>query len=134
MDILQNLGFNRIGNLLVPNANYCAFEDFVIPVLDKMLAEQKANPDQLNWTPSKMAWRLGQEINNPESICYWANRNRIPIFCPGLTDGSLGDMLYFHSYKNPGLRLDIIEVSHAKFGDVFSSNYISNGKPLRGKQ
>lgn len=53
--------------------------------------------------------RLGKEINNEESVYYWAYKNNIPVFCPGLTDGSLGDMLYFHSYKNPGLILDIIE-------------------------
>lgn len=28
---------------------------------------------------------------------------------PALTDGSLGDMIFFHSYKNPGLVLDIVE-------------------------
>ena len=53
--------------------------------------------------------RLGKEINNEESVWYWAYKNNIPVFSPALTDGSLGDMLYFHSYKNPGLKLDIIE-------------------------
>ncbi len=27
-----------------------------------------------------------------------------------LADGSLGDMLFFHTYKNPGLVLDIVQV------------------------
>lgn len=36
-------------------------------------------------------------------------QNDIPVFSPALTDGSLGDMIYFHSYKNPGLVLDIVE-------------------------
>lgn len=31
------------------------------------------------------------------------------MFSPALTDGSLGDMIYFHSFKNPGLVLDIVE-------------------------
>lgn len=26
-------------------------------------------------------------------------QNDIPVFCPALTDGSLGDMLWTHSYK-----------------------------------
>lgn len=26
----------------------------------------------VRWTPSKMIHRLGKEINNPESVCYWA--------------------------------------------------------------
>lgn len=38
---LRSSGINRIGNLLVPNSNYCKFEDWLIPILDKMLEEQK---------------------------------------------------------------------------------------------
>ncbi|NWW16516.1 DHYS synthase, partial [Falcunculus frontatus] len=56
-----------------------------------------------------MIARLGKEINNPESICYWAQKNNIPVLSPALTDGSLGDMIFFHSYKRPGLVLDIVE-------------------------
>lgn len=36
-------------------------------------------------------------------------QNNIPVFSPALTDGALGDTLYFHSYKNPGLVIDIVE-------------------------
>lgn len=35
-------------------------------------------------------------------------QNDIPVFCPAITDGSLGDMLYFHSYKSPGLIVDLV--------------------------
>lgn len=38
---LRENGINRIGNLLVPNSNYCLFEDWLMPKLDAMLAEQK---------------------------------------------------------------------------------------------
>lgn len=37
---LRSKGLNRIGNLLVPNDNYCKFEDWIIPVFDQMLKEQ----------------------------------------------------------------------------------------------
>lgn len=104
---LRDKGINRIGNLLVPNDNYCKFEDWIIPIFDKMLQEQKEQG--IVWTPSKMIARLGKEIDNPDSVYYWAYKNNIPVFSPGLTDGSIGDMLYFHSYKNPGLILDIVE-------------------------
>ncbi|KAJ3309116.1 hypothetical protein HDV04_000491 [Boothiomyces sp. JEL0838] len=102
---LRQKGLNRIGNLLVPNDNYCKFEDWVVPILDKMLEEQKN--DGVIWTPSKMIHRLGKEINHPDSIYYWAYKHNIPVYCPALTDGSLGDMIYFHSFKNPGLIIDI---------------------------
>ncbi|KAL4457617.1 hypothetical protein ABPG75_012482 [Micractinium tetrahymenae] len=104
---LRRRGLNRIGNMLVPNSNYCKFEDWVIPIFDAMLREQREQG--VHWTPSKMIARLGREINHPDSIYYWAWKNDIPVFCPALTDGSLGDMLFFHTYKNPGLILDIVQ-------------------------
>ncbi|KAG9396910.1 deoxyhypusine synthase [Carpediemonas membranifera] len=104
---LRDKGINRIGNLLVPNDNYCLFEDWIIPILDQMLVEQ--NEQGINWTPSKMIHRLGKEINDERSVYYWCYKNNIPVFSPALTDGSIGDMLFFHSFKNPGLKLDIIE-------------------------
>ncbi|EAW14945.1 deoxyhypusine synthase [Aspergillus clavatus NRRL 1] len=118
---LRAKGLNRIGNLVVPNSNYCAFEDWLIPILDKMLEEQEAakkkaletgdEEDELHWTPSRITERLGREINHEDSVLYWAARNNIPIFCPALTDGSLGDMLYFHTYRSSPqrLRVDIVD-------------------------
>jgi deoxyhypusine synthase len=103
---LRSRGMNRIGNLVVPNDNYCKFEDWLLPILDTMLAEQQATGEV--WSPSSFIRRLGKEINNEESVYYWAYKNDIPVFCPALTDGSLGDMIYFHSFRNPGLILDIV--------------------------
>lgn len=121
---LRDKGINRIGNLFVPNDNYCKFEDWIVPIFDAMLAEQEAlradatahnakitneNDFQppFTWTPSRMIERLGRELDDDRSICTWAARNDIPIFCPALTDGSLGDMLYFHSYKSSPRELTV---------------------------
>ena len=79
-----------------------------MPILDKLLEEQQNSQGSLVWTPSKIIHRLGIEINNEESIYYWAAKNNIPVLSPALTDGSLGDMLFFHSYRNPGLVVDIL--------------------------
>lgn len=119
---LRKQGMNRIGNLVVPNSNYCAFEDWVMPILEKMLVEQEEakkkvavsgdeQTDGMHWTPSKVIARLGKEINDERSVYYWAWKNDIPVFCPALTDGSLGDMLYFHTFKSSPaqLRIDIVE-------------------------
>lgn len=111
---LRAKGMNRIGNLLVPNDNYCHFEDWVMPILNKMLEEQedsKLSEEPTHWTPSKVIARLGKEINDERSVYYWAYKNDIPVFCPALTDGSLGDMLYFHTFKSSPqhLRIDIVE-------------------------
>lgn len=34
---LRKQGLNRIGNMVIPNANYCKFEDWMMPILDDML-------------------------------------------------------------------------------------------------
>lgn len=49
---LRSQGLNRIGNMLVPNSNYCLFETWIMPILNAMLDEQ----EQLGtrWTPSKV--------------------------------------------------------------------------------
>jgi deoxyhypusine synthase len=39
---LRKKALNRIGNLLIPNSNYCLFENWAMPILDAMLEEQKA--------------------------------------------------------------------------------------------
>ncbi len=55
---LRAKGLNRIGNLVVPNNNYCAFEDWLIPILDKMLEEQEEEfsktGQRFMWTPSRI--------------------------------------------------------------------------------
>ncbi|CRK17979.1 hypothetical protein BN1723_017597 [Verticillium longisporum] len=54
-------------------------------------------------------WR--SQPNDERSVYYWAWKNDIPVFCPALTDGSLGDMLYFHTFKTSPqqLKCDIVE-------------------------
>jgi deoxyhypusine synthase len=105
---LRRKGINRIGNLLMPNNNYCLFEDFFNPILDQMVKEQEENGTK--WSPSKLIHRLGKEINDPTSIYYWCYKNDIPVFSPAITDGSIGDMIYFHSYRSmQPLVLDIVQ-------------------------
>ncbi|TKY44531.1 Deoxyhypusine synthase [Spatholobus suberectus] len=127
---LRSKGLNRIGNLLVPNDNYCKFEDWIIPVFDQMLREQ--TNENVLWTPSKLIARLGKEINNERSYLYWAYKNNIPVFCPGLTDGSLGDMLYFHSFRNPGLIVDIVQDIRAMNGEAIHASPRKTGMIILG--
>lgn len=102
---LREKGINRAGNIYIPNSRYCRFEDFFVPVLEKLAAEQQQTGRIL--TPSELVHRLGKEINNPQSIYYWCVKNNIPVYCPAITDGSIGDMLYFFSFRHPDFKLDI---------------------------
>ncbi|EOY17578.1 Deoxyhypusine synthase isoform 1 [Theobroma cacao] len=127
---LRSRGLNRIGNLLVPNDNYCKFEDWIIPIFDQMLKEQLE--ENVLWTPSKLIARLGREINNESSYLYWAYKNEIPVFCPGLTDGSLGDMLYFHSFHSPGLIIDVVQDIRAMNSEAVHASPRKTGMIILG--
>jgi deoxyhypusine synthase len=109
---LRLRGLNRLGDLLVPNLNYVALEEWFMPLLRAMHDEQGGGEDGRSplrrvWTPSAVIARLGAALTDEGSILYWAARNRIPVFCPGLTDGAIGDMLFFHSWDRPGFLLDV---------------------------
>lgn len=115
---LRNKGINRAGNVLIPNSRYVKFEEFVITVLEKYKTTIK--------TPSDVIKSLAKEINNKESIYYWANKNNIPVYCPAIMDGSLGDMIYFYkNYKNKDFKLDIV-------ADTEEFNNSSIGKEKTG--
>jgi len=102
---MRKKGWNRNGNMIIATDDYIKFQEFALPVLDKMLEEQKQGEV---WSPSKLIHRLGREINNEESIYYWAAKNNIPVFCPSITDGNIGDILYMHNTANPGLQVDLV--------------------------
>ena len=93
---LRRKGQNRIGNLLVPNKNYVAFEAFLTPLLDDMVRRQ-VGEERVVQCPSSFIREMGKAIDDERSILYWAYRNDIPVFSPALTDGSVGDMIFFHS-------------------------------------
>jgi len=114
---LREKGINRIGNIFVPNSRYVKFEKFVLPILEKHKNEIL--------TPSKLIKILGQEINNKESIYYWCAKNNIPVFCPALTDGSLGDMIYFFRSNHLDFKIDIVN-------DAWELNNTSLGKKKTG--
>lgn len=110
---LRDKGLNRVGNLIIPNSNYCAFEDWITPIFEEMLKEQIEK--KIIWTPSSMIKKLGLAINNQDSVMYWCATNQIPVYSPAITDGSIGDMLTFFSQQKKGLILDII-------GDIVNMN------------
>lgn len=118
-EVLREKGINRIGNILVPNSRYVKFEKWVLPILEKYKGQ--------TLTPSQLIHILGKEINDKRSICYWAYKNNIPVYCQAIMDGSLGDMIYFFKSRNSGNDLKI-EVSE----DAVGLNNSNAGKEKTG--
>jgi len=114
---LRDAGINRAGNIYIPNSRYCDFEDFIIPVLEEHKNE--------TMSASKLIHLLGKKIGDKNSIYYWAEKNKIPVYCPAITDGSLGDMIYFFKNKNPQFKVDVSD-------DIVEMNNSTIGKDKTG--
>lgn len=104
---LRERAVNRIGNIFVPNSRYTSFEEFIMPILEELYQQQIKTGKFV--TPSELIWKLGEKINNKESIYYWAWKNQIKVYCPAIMDGSLGDMIYFFKSKRSDFVIDIAE-------------------------
>ncbi|MEM4257462.1 MAG: deoxyhypusine synthase [Candidatus Diapherotrites archaeon] len=102
---LRKKGINRIGNIFVPNERYIKFEKFMQPLLEEIHNEQKTQKKVIS--VSELIWKMGEKINNEKSILYWAWKNKVRIFCPAISDGAIGDNLYFFKYKHNDFVLDI---------------------------
>ena len=116
---LREEGINRIGNILVANNRYVEFEEFFQKILEEVYLEQKTTGKAI--TPSELIWKMGEKINDERSICYWAWKNKIKIFCPAITDGAIGDNVWFFKYNSEDFRIDIAEDIKQMNDTVFES-------------
>ncbi|RNF03863.1 deoxyhypusine synthase [Trypanosoma rangeli] len=138
---LRKSGVNRTGNLLVPNDNYCHFEDFFMPVLKRLHELQRNSCWETMTAPSEMIEAMGEALEREhpdvctDSFIYWCYRNKIPVFSPAITDGSIGDMVYFYNFSRKGLVVDpVVDVArlqelgrrHRHGGDSHDGNASSN--------
>ncbi len=104
---LRRKGINRIGNIFVANNRYVEFEKFMQPILEEVYEEQKKTGKII--CGSDLIWKLGERINDERSICYWVWKNKIRIYCPAISDGALGDNIYFFGLNNSDFKIDVVE-------------------------
>lgn len=97
---LHEKGMNRIGNILVPNACYEYLEKFMQETFQEMYDKEKAV------SPSAIAKKIGERTKE-DSFLYWCNRNKIPVFCPGITDSAIGLQAHFFKQKKKDFSIDV---------------------------
>jgi len=91
---LHQKGINRLGNVLVPN------ESYGIIVEDKMNEFlKKISEKTQEISTHELVWEMGKEMDQ-NSIAYWAEKNKIPVIVPGITDGAVGYQIWQFSQKN----------------------------------
>lgn len=106
-------GIGRIGNMYATNEHYSYFEEFMRIVFDAL-----PRP----CTPSQIANEIGRQLelhpdyNHEESYLYWAYKNDIPVYCPSIIDGAIGDFSYFYKQTHPDFSIDVVS-DHKKIID-----------------
>jgi deoxyhypusine synthase len=105
---LHQQGINRLGNIFIPLECYgTILEEKIQPLLNELCVEkQKWSTKDLIWEFGK---RLEKEKNGKESIMYWAWKNKIPIFVPGITDGAFGSQLWMYYQDHRNFTIDLFK-------------------------
>lgn len=117
---LHQSGVNRLGNVLVPNTSYGeVLEAKLRPRLEAWVSGGKMSFSTRELCEQLGAWTV-DEPRREESILYWAYKNKIPIFVPGPTDGSVGAQVWMTYQQHRSLRFDLLkdeqELSDFVFG------------------
>lgn len=98
---LRKKGMNRIGNIIVPNERYVLLEKKIQGLFRKIYDEKKIT------NPSELARELGMLTKDKNSFLYWAEKNEIPVFSPGITDSAIGLQTYFFKQEHPDFVIDV---------------------------
>ncbi len=103
---LREEGINRLGNVLVPNDSY----GIIIEEKMQTLLESLWKEGVKEVSSSQFCREIGSRICNETSILYWAARNNIPVFVPGITDGAVGYQTWLFS-QDHDFRLNLLKDS-----------------------
>ena len=105
---LYKEGVNRLGNIFIPNECYGKIlEEKMQPILKNIY--QKNN----KWSTKDLIWEFGKNLesekNKEESILYWAYKNKIPIYVPGITDGAFGSQVWMYYQEHRDFMIDLLK-------------------------
>jgi deoxyhypusine synthase len=90
---LHQEGVNRLGNVLVPNDSY----GMIIEQKMQQLLENLWKEKTTEISSSQLAREIGKRACNESSILYWAAKNGIPVYVPGIVDGAVGYQTWLFS-------------------------------------
>jgi deoxyhypusine synthase len=113
---LREEGVNRLGNVLVPNESYgIIIEEKMQTLLQKLWKEGIKEV-----STSQLCKEIGKRICNETSILYWAARNNIPVYVPGITDGAVGYQLWLFS-QDHNFKVNLLKDSGELNDQVFTA-------------
>jgi len=105
---LHKEGINRLGNIFIPNECYgTILEEKMQPILGELYKTKN------KWSTKELVWEFGKKLEKEkrceESIIYWAWRNKIPIYVPGITDGAFGSQIWMYYQEHRDFTIDLLK-------------------------
>ncbi|QLH74128.1 MAG: deoxyhypusine synthase [Methanomassiliicoccales archaeon] len=101
---LRREGVNRLGNVLVPDDSYgLILEERLIPMFEEILEGRSSISTR------ELIDEVGARIDDERSLLYWAHKNKVPIFVPGITDGSFGSQIWMYWQTHRKLHMDLFQ-------------------------
>jgi deoxyhypusine synthase len=105
---LHKKGINRLGNIFIPNDCYgIILEEKMQPILKDLFKKKQ------KWSTKDIIWEFGKQIekekNYEDSIIYWAWKNKIPIYIPGITDGAFGSQIWMYYQEHQDITIDLLK-------------------------
>ena len=113
---LRDKNINRLGNVLVPDESYgLVIEKKMNGLLNDLWKEGIKEASS-----SELCREIGKRICNESSILYWAAKNSIPIYVPGITDGAVGYQIWLFS-QDHDFKLNLLKDSGELSDLVFAA-------------
>jgi deoxyhypusine synthase len=113
---LREKGINRLGNVLVPDESY----GMLIEEKMRKLLQALWKEGVREITSRQLCLEIGRRICNESSILYWAAKNGIPVYVPGITDGAVGYQLWLFS-QDHDFKINLLKDSGELNDAVFSA-------------
>lgn len=114
---LLKAGYHRLGNVLVPLKNYG-------PLIEKrmqaLLSRIYASGTK-SITSEELCREIGKDLDSERSLLYWAQKKGVPVFVPGIMDGSVGSQLWLFAEKHRDFKVDVIGDERRLAEIVFAS-------------
>ena len=99
---LRDNEISRLGNVLVPDECYgLVLEEKLAPMFEEIFK------DTLSLSTHEIIDQVGARLDNEDSLLYQCHKHNVPVFVPGITDGSFGCQLWMYYQMHRKLRIDL---------------------------
>jgi deoxyhypusine synthase len=124
---LHQDGFHRLGNLVIPVDNYG-------PLIEKKVQgwlTELYGTGKRSIGSEELCRVLGKELNSRSSLLYWAYRNKVPVFVPGIMDGAVGNQIWLFAEGHKDFKVDLIQ-DERRLSDIVSESKRTGGVVIGG--